>query len=55
MDRARSADSSAFIAILPPAAAAQILGGRVVFAEERKGQWVAVIEMKREESECRSM
>ena len=31
---------------LPPAAAAQILGGRVVFAEERKGQWVAVIEME---------
>ncbi len=49
---------------LPPAAAAQILGGRVVFAEERKGQWVAVIEIEREEmqnaevrmrkSECRS-
>ncbi len=34
---------------LPPAAAAQILGGRVVFSEERKGQWVAVIEMEREE------
>jgi hypothetical protein len=33
---------------LPPAAAAQILGGRVVFAEERKGQWVGVIEMERE-------
>jgi hypothetical protein len=31
---------------LPPAAAAQILGGRVVFSEERKGQWVAVIEME---------
>ena len=34
---------------LPPAAAAQILGGKVVFSEERKGQWVAVIEMEREE------
>jgi len=34
---------------LPPAAAAQILGGRLVFSEERRGQWVAVIEMEREE------
>jgi hypothetical protein len=34
---------------LPPAAAAQILGGRVVFSEERKGQWIAVIEMERVE------
>jgi hypothetical protein len=34
---------------LPPAAAAQILGGHIVFAEERKGQWVAVIEMEKEE------
>ena len=34
---------------LPPAAAAQILGGQVVFKEERKGQWVAVIEMKQSE------
>ena len=31
---------------LPPEAAARILGGRVVFSEERKGQWVAVIEME---------
>jgi hypothetical protein len=31
---------------LPPEAAARILGGRVVFPEERKGQWVAVIEME---------
>jgi hypothetical protein len=31
---------------LPPAAAAQILGGRVVFSEQRQGQWVAVIEME---------
>jgi hypothetical protein len=28
---------------------AHILGGRVVFSKERKGQWVAVIEMEREE------
>jgi len=34
---------------LPPAAAAQILGGHIVFSEERKGQWVAVIEMGRRE------
>jgi hypothetical protein len=34
---------------LPPAAAAHILGGRVVFSEERKGQWVAVIEMEQSE------
>jgi len=32
---------------LPPAAAAQILGGHVVFSEQRQGQWVAVIEMER--------
>ncbi len=31
---------------LPPAAATQILGGQVVFSEERKGQWIAVIEME---------
>jgi hypothetical protein len=30
---------------LPPGAAAQILGGHIVFSEERKGQWIAVIEM----------
>jgi hypothetical protein len=34
---------------LPPVAAARILGGRVVFSEERKGQWVAVIEMEQDE------
>jgi hypothetical protein len=34
---------------LPPAAAAQILGGKVVFSEERRGQWIAVIEMERVE------
>jgi len=34
---------------LPPAAAAQILGGHIVFSERRKGQWIAVIEMDRDE------
>jgi len=34
---------------LPPAAAAQILGGHIVFSEQRQGQWVAVIEMERGE------
>ena len=34
---------------LPPAAAAQILGGHIVFSEERKGQWIAVIEMEKSE------
>jgi hypothetical protein len=34
---------------LPPAAVARILGGRIVFSEERKGQWVAVIEMEQGE------
>jgi hypothetical protein len=32
---------------VPPAAAAQILGGHVVYADHRDGQWVAVIEMDR--------
>lgn len=31
---------------LPPAAAARILGGHVVFLEERKGQWIGVIEIE---------
>jgi Dolichyl-phosphate-mannose-protein mannosyltransferase len=34
---------------LPPAAAARILGGRVIFSQERAGQWVAVIEIQRRE------
>jgi hypothetical protein len=34
---------------LPPAAVAQILGGRVVFSEQRQGQWIAVIEMEKNE------
>lgn len=34
---------------LPPAAAAQLLRGRVVFSEQRQGQWVAVIEIDKGE------
>jgi len=34
---------------LPPAAIAQILGGNIVFSEERKRQWIAVIEMEQDE------
>jgi 4-amino-4-deoxy-L-arabinose transferase-like glycosyltransferase len=36
---------------LPPEAAARILGGRIVFHEERKGQWIAVIELEQNEIE----
>jgi hypothetical protein len=32
---------------VPPAVAAQLLGGRVVFTEKIAGQWVAVIEVER--------
>jgi hypothetical protein len=32
---------------LPPAVAARILSGDVVFTESRKGQWLAVIEIRR--------
>jgi hypothetical protein len=32
---------------IPPAAAAQVLGGRIAFTENADGQWVAVIEMER--------
>ncbi|MFZ0588234.1 MAG: glycosyltransferase family 39 protein [Candidatus Sulfotelmatobacter sp.] len=32
---------------LPPAGVAQILGGHIVFSEQRPGQWVAVIEIDR--------
>jgi hypothetical protein len=35
---------------LPPAAIAQMLGGRIVFDEERKGQWIAVIAMENVEN-----
>ena len=34
---------------VPPAAAARILGGRVVFSEPRQGLWIAVIEIERVE------
>lgn len=34
---------------IPPAFAARVLGGHIVFSEERKGQWAAVIELKQEE------
>ena len=34
---------------VPPAVAARILGGHIVFSEKRKGQWVAVIEIERAE------
>jgi hypothetical protein len=32
---------------VPPAAAAQILGGNLVYTETRHGQWISVIEMER--------
>ena len=31
---------------VPPAAAAQLLGGRLVYTDSRNGQWVGVIEME---------
>ena len=34
---------------LPPAAASQVLGGKIVFSATRHGQWVAVIEVERAE------
>jgi len=34
---------------IPPAFAAQVLGGHVVFSEERKRQWVALIEIDQSE------
>jgi len=40
---------------LPPAAAAQILGGTVVYSEERKGQWIAIIEMDRNQLQNASL
>jgi hypothetical protein len=33
---------------VPPAAAAQLLGGRLVYTETLKGQWIGVIEVERE-------
>jgi 4-amino-4-deoxy-L-arabinose transferase-like glycosyltransferase len=32
---------------LPPAAAAQVLGGHLVYMDQRNGQWIGVIEMDR--------
>lgn len=32
---------------LPPQAGAEMLGGRLMYAEDRQGQWVAVIEIER--------
>jgi hypothetical protein len=32
---------------VPPAAAAEILGGNLVYTESRNGQWIGVIEMQR--------
>jgi hypothetical protein len=32
---------------VPPEAAAQILGGRLIYGEKRNGQWAGVIEMER--------
>ncbi len=34
---------------IPPAFAARVLGGHLVFTAERKGQWIAVIEMEQSE------
>lgn len=34
---------------LPPAAVAQILSGKIVYSEEKQGQWVAVIEIDKNE------
>jgi hypothetical protein len=34
---------------LPPGPVAKILGGHVVFSEQRQGQWIAVIEMEKNE------
>jgi hypothetical protein len=31
---------------VPPEAAAQVLGGQLVFLEAHKGQWVGVVEME---------
>jgi hypothetical protein len=36
---------------LPPAAVAQILGGHVVFSEQRPGQWIIVIEIEKNETQ----
>jgi len=40
---------------LPPAALAHVLGGRIIFSEARRGQWVAVIELQRGEMQNAEM
>jgi len=35
---------------LPPQAAAQVLGGRIIFRENRNGQWIALIAIERVEN-----
>jgi hypothetical protein len=39
---------------MPPSAVARVLGGKVVFAESRKGQWIAVVEIERVEEAASS-
>jgi hypothetical protein len=40
---------------VPPAMAAQILGGKIIYGETRKGQWIAAIQMERiEEAKAES-
>ena len=34
---------------LPPAAVAKILGGRIVFSGQRQGQWIAVVEIEKDD------
>ena len=40
---------------LPPAVVARLLGGRVVFSEERQEQWIAVIQIERVEQARRGL
>jgi hypothetical protein len=39
---------------LPPEAVARILGGRIVWEEQREGQWAAVLVMEQAAVEARS-
>jgi hypothetical protein len=38
-----------YVRDLPPSISAQMLGGNLVYSERRTGQWIAVIELKRQE------
>jgi hypothetical protein len=38
-----------YVRDLPPGISAQMLGGNLVYSERRTGQWIAVIELKRQE------